>query len=47
MKGSTVAIGLLSTALVVSNAWWLYSAVDVAHAYSDQQSSLRLRPFSR
>ena len=42
MKGSTVAIALLTATLVVANAWWLYSAVDVAHAYSDQQSSLRL-----
>ena len=42
VKRSAVAIGLLSAALLVSNAWWVYSAVDVAHAYTDQQSSLRL-----
>ena len=42
VKGSTFAIGLLGVALVASNAWWLYSAVDVAHAYTDQQSALRL-----
>jgi hypothetical protein len=42
MRRTTIAIVVLAGALVASNARWLYAAVDVGHAYSDQESSLRL-----
>lgn len=42
MKGTTIAISALSAALVMSNGWWIYSSLDFAHLYSDQQSTLRM-----
>ena len=42
MKKTTAAIVALVSALVISNAWWLFVVVDAAHAYSDLESSLRL-----
>lgn len=38
MRKSLIAIFLLSTALVVSNAWWLYKTIDfgITHTYAMQ-----------
>lgn len=40
MKKSTIAIVLLSVALVVSNLWWLYTVVDAGVTASYRQSDL-------
>ena len=41
MRNTSIAILLLSTALVASNSWWLYKAVDtgVTRAYAAQTCS--------
>lgn len=41
MKKSTVAIVLLSVALVGSNIWWAYGALDAGITYTYQQDSLQ------
>lgn len=41
MKRSTVAIVLLSVALVGSNIWWAYGALDAGITYTYQQDSLQ------
>ena len=41
MKRSTVAIVLLSFALIGSNIWWAYGALDAGITYTYQQDSLQ------
>lgn len=40
MRKSTVAITLLSVALIASNAWWAYQALDAGVSYTYQGISL-------
>jgi len=41
MKRSTVAIVLLGVALIGSNIWWAYGALDAGITYTYQQDSLQ------
>jgi hypothetical protein len=41
VKPSTIAIFALSSALVLSNVWWLYHSVDSASAASDRDTQYR------
>lgn len=43
MRPSTLAIGLLSAALVASNAWWVYHAVDTAVTQAYRSAELAER----
>jgi hypothetical protein len=42
MKKTTVAIGLLSGALVATNVWWAYQLLDSGVTLTYQEDSLRM-----